>query len=261
MGSFAGQVKQVFRRLHRAPMFTFIAVLTLALGIGANTAIFSVLEGVLLRPLPYAEPDRLVGLRLTAPGVNLKDLPLSPSVYFTQLDQNRSFESLGLYTGDSVSVTGLAEPEQVHALLVTYGVLPTLKVKPFLGRFFSRQDDSPGSPATVVLTYGYWERRFSGDHGVIGRRILIDGKAKEVIGVLPREFRFLDMDSELIQPFQFDRSKTFLGNFSYEGVGRLRAGVTIAQADADCSAQAGGTARADRSGSAGAGGNRGAGRR
>jgi predicted permease len=228
-----GQVKQVFRRLRRAPMFTFIAVLTLALGIGANTAIFSVLEGVLLKPLPYADPDRLVGLWLTAPGINVKNLNFSPSVYFTHLDQNRSFESLGIYTGDSVSVTGIAEPERVHALLVTYGVLPTLKVRPFLGRFFSAQDDSPGAGATVVLTYGYWQRRFSGDRGMIGRRILIDGKAKEVIGVLPREFRFLDMDPELLQPFQFDRNKTLLGNFSYEGVGRLRPGVTIAQANAE----------------------------
>jgi predicted permease len=226
-------MKQVFRRLRRAPMFTFIAVLTLALGIGANTAIFSVLEGVLLKPLPYADPDRLVGLWLTAPGINIKNLNLSPSVYFTHLDQNRSFESLGIFTGDSVSVTGIAEPEQVHSLLVTYGVLPTLKVQPFLGRFFSAKDDSPGAPTAVVLTYGYWQRRFSGYRGVIGRRILIDGKAKEVIGVLPREFRFLDMDPELLQPFQFDRDKTNLGNFSYNGVGRLKPGVTIAQANAE----------------------------
>jgi len=214
-------------------MFTFIAVLTLALGIGANTAIFSVLEGVLLKPLPHADPDRLVGLWLTAPGINIKNLNLSPSVYFTHLDQSRSFESLGIYTGDSVSVTGIAEPEQVHALLVTYGVLPTLKVQPFLGRFFSAKDDSPGAAETVVLTYGYWQRRFGADRSVLGRRILIDGKTKEVIGVLPRDFRFLDRDPELFQPFQFDRSKTNLGNFSYGGVGRLRPGVTIAQANAE----------------------------
>lgn len=233
MGSFTGQIKQVLRRLRRAPMFTFIAVLTLALGIGANTAIFSVLEGVLLKPLPYMNPDRLIGLWHAAPGINIKDLNMSPSLYFTYRDENHAFESMGVYTGDSVSVTGVAEPEQVHSLLVTYGVLPTLAVKPFLGRFFSAQDDSPGAPGTVVLTYGYWQRRFSGNRSVIGRRVLIDGKAKEVIGVLPREFRFLDMDPELFQPFQFDRNKTFLGNFSYEGVARLRPGVTISQANAD----------------------------
>src|ERR1700689_1725525 len=112
MGSFAGQMKQMFRRLRRAPMFTFIAVLTLALGIGANTAIFSVLEGVLLKPLPYPDPDRLVGLCVTAPGVGVKDPEylFSPAIYFTYLEQSRTFESLGAYRGDSVSVTGVAEP-------------------------------------------------------------------------------------------------------------------------------------------------------
>jgi predicted permease len=214
-------------------MFTFIAVLTLALGIGANTAIFSVLEGVLLKPLPYAEADRLIGLWHTAPGIKIKDLNMSPSMYFTYRDENRTLESLGVYQGDRVSVTGVAEPEQVHALVVTYGVLGTLGVQPFLGRFFSAQDDSPGAPATVVLTYGYWQRRFSGDRHIVGRRLLMDGKAREVIGVLPREFRFLDMDAEVVQPFQFDRNKTFLGNFSYDGVARLRPGVTLAQANAD----------------------------
>jgi predicted permease len=233
MGSFSGQIKQVFRRLRRAPMFTFIAVFTLALGIGANTAIFSVLEGVLLKPLPYPNADRLIGLWQTAPGINIKDLNVSPSIYFTYRDQNRTFQSLGIYTGNSASVTGVAEPEQVHSLLVTAGVLPTLGTQPFLGRFFSAQDDSPGAPATVVLSYGYWQRRFSGNRSVIGRRILIDGRACEVIGVLPRDFRFLDMDAQLLQPFQFDRNKTFLGNFSYEGVARLKPGVTLSQANAD----------------------------
>jgi len=233
MGSFSGQMKQMFRRLRRAPMFTFVAVLTLALGIGANTAIFSVLEGVLLKPLPYPDPDRLVGLWLTAPGINIKDLNISPSVYFTYLDQNRSFESLGIYTGDRVSVTGIAEPEQVRALDVTYGLLPTLGAQPALGRLFSAKDDSSGSPETIILSYGYWQRRFHGDPSIVGRHLQIDGKSQEVIGVMRREFRFLDMDAELFLPFQFDRAKTTLGNFSQEGVARLRPGVTLSQANAD----------------------------
>jgi len=233
MGAFSGQMKQVFRRLRRAPMFTFIAVLTLALGIGANTAIFSVLEGVLLKPLPYAEPDRLIGLWFTAPGINIKNLNMAPSVYFTYLENNRTFESLGLYTGDMVSVTGVAEPERVRALDVTYGLFPTLRARPLLGRVFSAKDDSAGSPETVILSYGYWQRRVGGDRSVIGRRLEIDGKAKEVIGVMPRGFRFLDMDAEMFLPFQFDRAKTTLGNFSQEGVARLRPGVTLAQANAD----------------------------
>lgn len=233
MNSIGDQIKQVVRRLARAPMFTFAALLTLALGIGSNVAIFSVLEGVLLKPLPYPNADRLVGIWHTAPGIGLKDLNIDASIYFIYKEQGRTFEDLGVYTGDRVSVTGKAEPEQVKSLLVTYGLLPTLGVKPVIGRNFTPQDDSPGTPETVILSYGYWQRHFSGDPGVLGKRMVIDGAAKEVIGVMGRDFRFLDMDVELMQPFRFDRAKTMLGNFSYEAVGRLRPGVSMAQAQAD----------------------------
>ncbi len=230
---FTGQIKYGLRRLLRAPLFTSVAILTLALGIGANTAIFSVVEGVLLKPLPYPHPDRLIGLNHTALGINIPELELSPSMYFTYREENRSFEDIGIYTGDSVSVTGLAEPERVKALDFTDGVIPVLGVPPMLGRSFSRKDDSPGSPETVILSYGYWQRRFSGDPAVLGRRLTIDGKAREVIGVMQRNFRFLDFDAEIFVPFQFDRGKVFLGNFSYNGVGRLKPGVTLSQANAD----------------------------
>jgi predicted permease len=224
---------QVLRRLFRSPMFTLVAILTLALGIGANTAIFSVIEGVLLKPLPYPHPEQLIGLTLTAPGINIKELTNSPSVYFTFREQNRSFQDVGLFTSDSVSVTGISEPEQVPSLLVTDAVIPILGISPALGRSLTRKDVLPASPDTVILMDGYWHRKFSGDRSIVGRRILIDGKAREVIGVMPRNFRFLDMDIALIRPLQFDRNKTFLGNFSFDGVARLKPGVTLAQANAD----------------------------
>jgi putative ABC transport system permease protein len=233
LNSFSGHIKYALRRLSGAPLFTSVAILTLALGIGANTAIFSVVEGVLLKPLPYPHPDQLIGLNHTALGINISELTLSPSMYFTYRDENRSFEDIGIYSGDSVSVTGLAEPEQVKALDVTDGVIPVVGVRPLLGRSFSRKDDLPGSPETVILSYGYWQRRFSGNPAVLGRRLTIDGKAREVIGVMPQNFRFLDFEAEIFVPFQFDRGKTFLGNFSYNGVGRLKPGVTLAQANAD----------------------------
>ena len=226
-------MKQVFRRLRRSPMFAFIAIVTLSLGIGANTAIFSVLEGVLLKPLPYVASDRLIGLWFTAPGINIKQLNMAPSLYFTYRDENRTFENLGVYYTDRVSVTGIAEPEQVHALSVTNGVLSTLGIRPLLGRLFQEKDDTPKAPNTVILSYGYWHRRFSGDPSIIGRRVRIDGNASEVIGILRQDFRFLDLDAELLQPLQFDRNKTTLGNFSYEGVARLKPGVTISQTEAD----------------------------
>src|SRR5216117_1782799 len=117
MESFKNELKQVLRRLGRAPMFTVITLVTLAAGVGANTVVFSVLEGVLFKPLPYPGADELVGVWLTAPGINLKDADLSPSDYFIFREQGRTFQDIGLYTGDSVSVTGIAEPEQVSALL------------------------------------------------------------------------------------------------------------------------------------------------
>ncbi len=234
MTSFRNQLKQVFRRLRRAPVFTAITLVTLAVGVGANTAIFSVLQGVLLKPLPYPNADELIGVWHTAPGLNIKELNNSPSTYFTYRDQNRTFQDIGVYTGDSVNVTGLAEPEQVRALLVTDGVLPILGVRPTIGRWFSGKDALPDSPKTMILTYGYWQRKFGGDASILGRRVMVDGSAREVIGVLPQSFHFLGgEDPPLIMPLQFDRNKTILGNFSFQGVARLKPGATITQAAAD----------------------------
>ncbi len=228
------QVVQVLRRLRRTPTFTAITLVTLAAGVGANTVVFSVLEGVLLKPLPYPKAEELIGVWLTAPGIQLKDAELSPSDYFIYREQNRTLQDIGMYAGVSVSVTGVAEPEQVQALRVTDGTLPLLGIRPLLGRTFTNQDDSPGAPQTVMLTYGYWRRKFGGDASVIGRTILVDGKSRQIIGVLPQRFRFLDWeDPAVITPFQFDRNKIHLGNFSYEGLARLKPGVTVEQVNAD----------------------------
>jgi predicted permease len=231
---FKDQFKQVMRRLGRAPMFTVVTLITLGAGIGANTAVFSVIEGVLLKPLPYPEPNRLVGVWHTASSLNIPELNMAPSNYFVYREQNRTFQDLGLYQSDSVSVTGGAQPEHVSALDVTEGALPILGIAPMLGRFFNRTDTTPGSPDTVILTYGYWRRRFGSDRSIIGRSIIIDGKSHAIIGVMPQKFHFLDwQDPALILPVQLDRNKTYLGEFNYEGVARLKPGVTLAQANAD----------------------------
>jgi len=233
VGLLRNEVKHVLRRLARSPMFTAVTLITLAVGIGANTAVFSVVEGVLLKPLPYHKPGELVGVWHTAPGVGLKLVNASPSLYFTYREEGRAFQDVGLWDMGTVSVTGLVEPEEVQCLSVTDGILPILEVQPILGRSFTHADDSPGSPETLMLTYGYWQRKFGGDRSVIGRRITADGHPREVIGVLPANFRFLDLKPALVQPFQFNRSKTFLGNFSYQGLARLRPGFTVASANAD----------------------------
>jgi len=228
------QLKQVLRRLARTPLFTVITLITLAAGVGANTVVFSVLEGVLLKPLPYPHPEELITVAQAAPGINIPELQAAPSMYFIYRDQGQSFQDIGMYGGDSVSVTGLAEPEQVRALLVTDGTLPILGVSPVLGRLFSREDDLPGTPETVLLTYGYWQHKFGADPSAVGRNVMVDGKSRQIIGVLPQRFHFLDReDPAMFLPFKFDRNKIFLGNFSYEAVARLKPGVTLTQATAD----------------------------
>src|SRR3989441_1027733 len=233
METFATELRQVLRRLARAPMFTAVTLITLAVGIGANTAIFSVVEGVLLKRLPYPHPEELVAVWLAAPGLNIKDLNPGPSDYFIFREQNHTFQDIGLYMGYSVNITGLAEPEHASGLQVTDGVLPILGVTPILGRSFTRADDSPGSAETVMLTYGYWRRKFGGDRSVIGKTITVDGTLRQIIGVLPRDFRFGGDDLALLLPVQLDRAKTFLTPFNYDSVARLKPGVTLAEANAD----------------------------
>ena len=234
MGSFKNQLKPILRRLSRTPMFTAATVVTLAVAVGANTAIFSVIEGVLLKPLPYPRPEELVGVWHTAPSINIKELPASPSMYFIYREQSRAFQDIGLYNGNSVNVTGVAEPEQLWVMLVTDGTLPILGVPPLLGRWFNPADTLPGGAETVLLTHGYWQRKFGGDPAIVGKTIRVDGTPREVIGVMPERFRFLDEGvPPLILPFKLDRSKTGLGDFSYEAVARLKPGVTLAAANAD----------------------------
>ena len=226
-------LKQTVRRLAQMPLFTAVAVLTLAIGIGANTAIFSVVQGVLLKPLPYPRSDELVTIDHAAPGIDLPSAGAAPFLYFTYREQNRSFEDVGLWGTGTITVTGVAEPEEVPTLFVTDAVLPLVGVRPALGRLFSGADAAAGNPETVVLMAGYWRSKFGGDPSVIGRTLLLNSRPREIIGVLPDSFRFLDHQVSLVVPYQLDRSKTFLGQFSYAAIARLKPGVTFDQANAD----------------------------
>lgn len=231
---FGKRLIQVLRRLARAPLFTSLTLIALAVGIGATTLIFSVVDGVLLKPLPYPAPARLIGVWYSSTKVAIKDLNMAPFLYFIDREQNKTLEDVGAYSGDSLSVTGRGEPEHLRGLDVTQAVLPILGVNPALGRLFTQQDDTTGSADTMILSYGYWQRKFGGAQSVIGQSMTVDGKSRQIIGVLPKGFHFLDwQDADLILPMQFDRSKTKLGNFSYEGIARLKPGVTLEEANAD----------------------------
>jgi predicted permease len=234
VNSFSGELRLILRRLWRTPAFTIITLIMLTSGIGANTAVFSVVEGVLLKPLPYPHPESLVGVWHTAPGLNLDEVNMAPSSYFIYREQNRVFEDIGIYQGDSVSVTGGGNPEQVRALDVTEGVLPTLGLKPQLGRWFRRDDTGPHGPDTVMVSYSFWQSHLGGNPAAVGETIRVDGKSRQIIGIMPKEFRFLDWEPPaLFLPLVLDRNKTTLGQFSYEGVARLRPGVTLRAANED----------------------------
>jgi predicted permease len=238
LDTLARDVRYGLRTLRLNPLFTVVALLTLAIGIGANTAVFSVVNAVLLKPLPYPKAEELVGVWQNAPGAagltNVSDgLRLSASMYFTYAEQNRTFQALGVWNPGTASVTGLAEPEQVRTVGVSDGTLQALGVQPALGRWLGPADQIPGAPETVMLGYGYWQRRFGGDRSVIGRGIRVASRPREIVGVMPQGFRFVNEDAELILPLAFDRSKLILAGFGYQGVARLKPGVTIAEANAD----------------------------
>src|SRR5690242_4229656 len=231
-------VRHGLRALRRNPMFTAVALLTIAIGIGANTAVFSVVNSVLLKPLNYPKPEDLVALHQVAPGAaGLADfengLLLSPSMYFTYAEQNRTFQSLGVWTTDISNVTGLEEPEQVRAVVVSDGVLQALGVAPQVGRWLMAADQAPRGPQRVLLSYGYWQRRFGGDRGVIGRNLMVDSQSVEIVGVMPKGFRFVDTDFDLVEPLQFDRGKLILAGFGFNGIARLKPGVTLPEANGD----------------------------
>ncbi len=235
MAFFTDQLKQVFRRLARAPLFTTITLITLAVGIGANTIVFSVVEGVLLKPLPYPQADRLVGIWHSAPAIGFQgDLNMAPYLYFIDREQSRTLEDVGMYNGDSLTITGVGQPEHVTGMDVTDGTLPMVGARPVLGRLFSHRDDTADAPKTVILSYNYWQKKFGGSDSVVGRTLNIGGTNHEIIGVLPRNFEFMDnYDASLFLPMQLDRSKVKLGNFSFTGIARLKPGVTLKQANAD----------------------------
>lgn len=229
----ARQIRYVVRRLARSPLFTIVSIVTLALGIGANAAIFSVVNGVLLKPLPFEDPEELVGLWHTAPGLGFDIVNQSAATYFTYRDDNQSFEDVGMWDDTQVSITGLEEPEQVDALTVTDGTLPLLGIQPILGRVFTAEEDAPDGPRTVILANEYWQTRFGGDQGVLGKTLTINGRTNEIIGVMPPDLRFLRSDPDVYLTFQFDRTTTRMGNFSYQALARLRPGISPEQANAD----------------------------
>jgi predicted permease len=230
-GDLGKDVRYAARVFSKQPGFAAAAVLTLGLGIGATTALFSVVYGVLLKPLPFHQPDRLVSLQQIAPhgaGANH-----GPGTYLTYRENQQAFEGIGAWDGTEASITGGGAPERVQGLRLSASTLPLLRVQPVLGRAFSAEDDTPGASPRVLLTHGYWQRRFGGAANVVGRPLVIDGRPAEVIGVLPASFTFLRLRPAIVLPMPLDVSAPRGISFGFQALARLKPGVTLDQANAD----------------------------
>ena len=227
--------RYALRMIRNRPGFSVTALLSLALGIGANTALFTVLDAVLIRPLPYPRSDALVGVfnTLVIQGQLFERVELSPGMYAACKEGAKVFESFGVWTPGTATVTGLGDPEQLVTVTATQGVLPVLGVPAYIGRWFSNEDDTPGAPQTVILSYAYWQRKFGGNREVLGRTIVIDFIPRQVIGVMPPNFRLVDRSLDMILAQRFPNSGLRPDVFSYAGVARLKPGVTIALANQD----------------------------
>jgi predicted permease len=227
-------LRHALRMIRTKPGFSVPALLSLALGIGANIAIFSVVNSVLIRPLPYPQPEALVGVFNSAvfQAQAMDNLPLSLGMYAAYAKGAQTLQEFGVWTPGAATATGIGDPEQIATVTMTHGVLPALGVRPFLGRWFSKGDDARGAAETVLLSYGYWQRRFGGDVGVLGRVVLIDFVPHRVIGVMPRNFQFLNLTPDVFLPQVLD-GRVRTDEFNNSGIARLKPGVTLAQANQD----------------------------
>jgi predicted permease len=219
------------RTLLRSPGFAVTAILVVALGVGANTAAFSVTDFVLIRNLPFPDPERLVKIWQAQPGYQMEFSPLN---YRDVKRMSTSFEGMGAYTTDAVNLVGQGDPQRINTIAVTSGVIPLLGTQPLLGRVFTPLDEREGAPGTVLLSHQLWQTQFAGDRGVLGRKVILDNRPHVVIGVMPAYFHFPSAEVGLWIPKQFaaqefqDRDDNYL-----EVVARLKPGVSRKQAQAE----------------------------
>lgn len=224
-------LRHALRMIRTKPGFSIPALLSLALGIGANVAIFSVINAVLIRPLPYPDSEKLVGVFNSAvfSGQVIKSWPLSLGMYAAYKENARSFEEFGVWTAGAATITGIGEPEEIPTVSVTHGVLRALQVRPYLGRWFSSADELPGAQKSVILSHKYWQGRFGGDARILGRLVLVDFVPHQVIGVMPRGFEFLDLSPDAFLPQSVGAGVPGSNDADHSGIGRLKSGVSIAQ--------------------------------
>jgi predicted permease len=234
-------LKQSIRSLRRAPAFSTTVILVLALGIGANVALFSVVHAVLLKSLPFPDADRLVRVYEADARGRFQDNLVTGGSFATWKAQSKSFQDLAIKrsTGYDLSGAGSELPEWVNAEIGSWNVFPVLGVQPVIGRFFSPEDDRPGANATVVLTWGLWKRRYGANPAILGKTILLDARPFTVIGVLPAWFQYPDAKVQLWAPLYHEKSSSLMQMFTahdFDVIGRLKPGISSAQANAELKA-------------------------
>ena len=219
------------RILLKQPAFTLVAVITLALGIGANTAIFSLVNSILLRPLPFREPDRLVRMLQASPKLGLTSWNVSQADFAAYREENRTFESIAIYNTTATNLTGAGEPERLPIATVTADFFKVFGVNPLLGRTFAEGEDVKGRNQVCVISHAFWQRRFGGDPSVVGRTLSLNNTPTQIVGIMPAEFKFPRYETDLWTPLAFDAKRT--APYFFVVVGRLKPGVQVAQAQAD----------------------------
>jgi putative ABC transport system permease protein len=221
-------LRYAVRGLRRTPVFTAVAVVTLALGIGATSAIFSLVDGILLRPLPFPQPDRLVTVMQTYPAKGLTNWPLSQPNVVMYRDRTPAFASFAAYTRRGITYTGGDRPERLNAARVTAPFFTVLGVSPLTGRAFTPAEDAPGNNDVAILAYGFWQSHFAGDRNVVGKTLDLDGRPTRVVGVMPRGFGFPRTDIVMWLPLGLDPSQRF--GWFLTGIARLKPSASVDQA-------------------------------
>ena len=222
------------RSLRKSPGYAAVTILTLALGIGANTAIFSVVNGVILKPLPYPSPERLDVHHQSVPGLGFDQFWVSAPEFLEFAESNRSFQQVGAYRAGAVNLGTPDQPRRVNSAVITSELMPVLGVAPIRGRQFTREDTLPGAEDVAMLSSELWRSAFGGDETVVGRAIPIDGAPTRIVGIMPPGYDVHDQRVQVWLPLTLDPANPGGrgGHFLYL-VGRLRDGVTLAQATAD----------------------------
>lgn len=236
---FGQDLRYGARLLRRSPAFSIVAILTLALGIGANTAIFSVVNAVLLRPLPFPEPDRLVRLWESQPAKGYHGNVVNPFNFLTWRERTRSFQSMAAISGSTSNITGEGEPLAIDGMRVSPEFFSVLGVAPFLGRAFTAEDGIPGRDSSVILGYGFWQSRYAGDRNIVGRKITVNGEPCSVVGVLPAGFHFPNAKADIWVPMPADRGEASRRGRYLTTIARLKPGVSLKQAQQDLAGVAG----------------------